>query len=202
MKLEHDGKTPIIAASARIAPSAVICGDVEIGENCSVGFGCVLSAESGPIRIAANCIIMDSAVLRGVRRAPLTLGRNVLVGPRAYLCGCTVARDAFLATGCTVLNGAHVGERAEVRINAIVHIRTRLEQDAVVPLGWVAVGDPAEILPPDAHDRIWAVQKPLDFPGFVFGEGRPQAGESFMGRMMPRYGAALARHRDDRMVEE
>jgi len=38
---------------------------------------------------------------------------------------------------------------AEVRINAIVHIRTVLPENAVVPLGWIAVGDPAQILPPD-----------------------------------------------------
>ena len=39
-----------------------------------------------------------------------------------------------------------------------------LPAGATVPIGWIAVGDPAEILPPDQHERVWAIQKPLDFP--------------------------------------
>ncbi len=131
MILEHEGKRPNIAASVRIAPNAIVCGDVVIGENCSIGFGAVLMAESGAIAIGRNCVIMDTAVLRGVRRNSLTLGNNILVGPRAYLSGCTIEDDVFLATGSTVFNGARIGRRAEVRVNGIVHIRTVVEEDAM-----------------------------------------------------------------------
>src|SRR5271166_5351697 len=148
MLFEHEGRSPQVHPTARVAPNATVCGDVVIGPNCSVGFGAVLVAESGPIRVGANCVIMDTAVLRGVRSASLTLGDNVLVGPRAYLTGCIVEDDAFLATGCTVFNGARIGRGAEVRINGIVHLRTALPPHATVPLGWIAVGDPAHILPP------------------------------------------------------
>ena len=202
MFLEHGGKKPRVGSASRIAPNAVICGDVEIGANCSVGFGCVLSAESGPIRVGANCVIMDTAVLRGVKGAPLAIGDNVLVGPRAYLSGCTIADEVFLATGATVFNGARVGRRAEVRINGIVHIGTVLPENAVVPLNWIAVGDPAAILPPHRHDEIWAIQEKLDFPKVVFNVARPPAGESMMADVMPRYAAALRRwHEADREVE-
>lgn len=187
------GAQPRIAATARVAPNAVVDGDVTIGENCSIGFGAVITAESGPVVIGCNCVIMDTAVLRGVRGNPVTIGDNVLVGPRAYLTGCTVADNAFLATGATVFNGARIGPRAEVRINAIVHIRTVLPADATVPLGWIAVGDPAEILPPEAHDRIWEIQKALDFPHYVFGTSRPPSGGTFMPDVMPRYASFLRR---------
>lgn len=198
MLITHLGRAPQIAHDTRVAPNATICGDVTICPNCSIGFGAVLVAESAPIRIGANCVIMDTAVLRGVRGHPLSLGNNVLVGPRAYLTGCEVGDDAFLATGATVFNGAHVGCRAEVRINGIVHLRTRLEDDAIVPLNWIAVGDPARILPPDAHEAIWAIQEPLDFPGYVFGVERSLPGQTFMPRVMPRYASFLARsHVDD-----
>lgn len=199
MFLEHGGKRPRVGSTSRIAPNAVVCGDVEIGENCSIGFGCVLSAESGPIRIGNNCVIMDTAVLRGARRAPLTIEDNVLVGPRAYLTGCTIEEEAFLATGATVFNGARVGRGAEVRINGIVHIRTNLPENAVVPLNWIAVGDPAAILPPERRDEIWAIQEPLDFPKFVFNVERPPAGETMMADVMPRYAKALRQwHEEDR----
>jgi carbonic anhydrase/acetyltransferase-like protein (isoleucine patch superfamily) len=203
MLIEHAGRSPSIHPSARLAPNAVVCGDVSIGENASIGFGAVLTAESGPISVGRNCVIMDTAVIRGVRNAPVAIGDNVLVGPRAYLTGCTVGDEVFLATGATVFNGARIGARAEVRINGIVHLRTVLPEDAVVPINWIAVGDPARILPPDAHEEIWRVQKPLDFPGFVFGVERPPEGETIMPRVMARYAAFLARsHAGDRPVEE
>ena len=61
-------------------------------------------------------------------------------------------------------------------INGVVHIRTVLLAHATVPIGWVAVGDPVKILPPDQHDAIWAIQKPLDLPKYVHGvEDLPRA---------------------------
>jgi len=201
MILEHSGMGPRIAASARIAPNATICGDVTIGENCAIGFGAVLTAESGPIVLGRNVIVMDTAVLRGVRDAPLVIGANVLVGPRACLTGCTVEDEVFIATGATVFNKAVLKRRAEVRINAIVHLRTVLPEDAVVPLGWIAVGDPARILPPEKHDEIWAIQRALDFPGTVFGAKRPPEGQSLMPDVMARYARALKRwHGEDREI--
>ena len=202
MLIRHEGRSPLVHPTARIAPNATLCGDIVIGPNCSIGFGAVLVAESGPIRIGTHCIVMDTAVLRGVRGAPLTLGDDVLVGPRTYLTGCLIEDDVFLATGSTVFNGARLGRGAEVRINGIVHLRTVLPPGAMVPLGWIAVGDPAQILPPDQHDTIWAVQKPLDFPGYVFGVERPPEDQTIMPGVMPRYaGSLVRRHSGDRLVE-
>jgi carbonic anhydrase/acetyltransferase-like protein (isoleucine patch superfamily) len=198
MILEHDGAAPKIDPSARVAPTAVVCGDVTIGPGSSIGFGAVLTAESGPIAIGANCVVMDTAVLRGTRKHPLTVGDNVLIGPRASLSGCALEDNVFLATGATVFNGARIGARSEVRVNGIVHLKTVLAPDAVVPLGWIAVGDPAEILPPVQHERIWAIQEPLNFPKTVFGVERPPPGGSVMPEVMPRYARALQRHKQDR----
>lgn len=197
MRFKHLGNSPHIHPSTRVAPTAVICGDVTIGPNCSIGFGAVLIAESGAIKIGENCIVMDTAVLRGVRRNPLTIGNNVLIGPRAYLTGCEIGDNVFLATGATIFNGARIGAGSEVRINGIVHIRTILPPNSTVPIGWIAIGNPAEILAPDHHDRIWSIQKPLDFPQYVFGVARPPEGESLMPKVMPRYARFLGRHRDD-----
>jgi carbonic anhydrase/acetyltransferase-like protein (isoleucine patch superfamily) len=193
MQFEHE--------STRIAPNAVVCGDVTVGANCSIGFGAVLTAESGAIVIGESCVVMDTAVLRGVRNNPLRLGNNVLVGPRAYLCGCEIEDNVFLATGATVFNGARIGSGSEVRINGIVHLLTVLQPNSTVPIGWIAVGDPAEVLPPNEHDRIWSIQKPLDFPRFVFGVARPSQGESMMPGVMPRYARFLSRHRKDTAFE-
>jgi carbonic anhydrase/acetyltransferase-like protein (isoleucine patch superfamily) len=200
MLIEHRGARPVLGKDVHVAPNATISGDVEIGEGTAILFGAVLTAEGGPIRIGRNCVIMENAVLRGAPNAPLTLGDNVLVGPRAYLTGCAVGANAFLATGTTVFNQAVIGERAEVRINGVVHLKTRLPADATVPIGWIAVGDPAQILSPDKHEEIWAIQKPLGFPKAVFGVDRPPEGETLMPAIMPRYTRSLRRHRDDRII--
>ncbi len=202
MLIEHQGKRPQVHPSAYVAPTAVLCGDVTVGAECRILFGAVLTAEGGSIRLGERCIVMETAVLRASPRHPLHLGHNILVGPRAYLTGCTVEDDVFLATGATVFNGARIGTRAEVRINGVVHLRSRLPPDQTVPIGWIAVGDPAELLPPDQHDRIWAIQEPLDFPGFVFGLPRPAAGETLMPDLVRRYTRALARHSDDTLIDE
>lgn len=202
MLIEHEGKRPRIHPTARIAPTAVICGDVTIAAETSVGFGAVVTAESGPVTLGASCIIMENAVIRGTRRHSVTIGDHVLVGPHAMLSGCRVDECAFLATGCAIFNGAEIGARAEVRIHGTVHLATRLPADGLVPIGWVAVGDPAEILPPERHDEIWKRQEPLDFPKTVFGLERAPPGSTNMPEMTRRYLGQLQRHRGDRIVDE
>jgi carbonic anhydrase/acetyltransferase-like protein (isoleucine patch superfamily) len=196
MLLEHRGNRPKLHQSAYVAPNATLCGDVSVGENARVMFGATLSAEGGPVEVGANCVVMENAVVRGTGRHPAKIGANCVVGPRVHLVGCRVGDNAFLATGSTVFNGAVVGAGAEVRVNGTVHLRTALPPDAVVPIGWVAVGDPVEILPPGEHERIWELQEPLDFPGTVFGVERGPAG-TMMPEMLRRYTRALGAHRED-----
>ena len=202
MIIEHAGCRPTIDADAYVAPTAVICGDVTIGAGSCIGFGAVLTAEGGPVTVGRYCVVMEYAVIRGTRRHPARLGDHVLVGPHAHLTGCTVEDCAFLATGSAVFNGAAIGARAEVRINGVVHLSTRLPPDALVPIGWIAVGDPAWIMPPERHDEIWSAQKPLNFPKAVFGVDRTPPGESNMPEITRRYARLLRRHRDDRIVDD
>ena len=202
MLLEHRGKRPTIHPSAYVAPTATVSGDVTIGENTRVLFGAVLTADGGPVVIGDECIIMENAVIRGTPKHTTTIGDHVLVGPRAYLTGCEVEDDAFLATGSTVFNGSTIGHGAEVRINGVVHLKTKLPPHTTVPIAWVAVGDPALIAPPEDHDEIWRVQETLNFPMEVFGVERPRPGESKMPEVARRYARALGRHLDDKIIDE
>lgn len=195
MILEHQGRRPTIHETAYVAPTAVVCGDVTIGARTRVLFGAVVTAESGPVTLGEDNVVMEQAVLRGVHRHPLRTGANVLVGPHAHLTGCEVDRGVFIATGATVFNGARVAAGAEVRINATVHVATTLPPDTIVPIGWVAVGDPARLFPPDRHEEIWAVQRTLDFPGRVFGVDRDTPGGT-VPRITEHYGRALATYAD------
>ena len=197
MIITHLGKTPRIAASAYVAPNAVVCGDVAIGENCRIMFGAQVIAEGGSIVLGDECIVMENAVLRSNARHSLSIGNNCLIGPNAHVVGCCIEDQVFIATGAAIFHGAVLGRGSEVRVNAVVHLKTNLPAGATVPIGWVAVGDPATILPPDQHDKIWAIQKPLNFPLTVYGFDRSEAD---MVKITRRVSEALAAHRDDEVV--
>lgn len=192
--VEHRGKSPIVHASAYVAPTAVLCGDVVVGPDARILFGAVLSAEDGRIEVGERCVVMENALLRARAAHPVLLGSDVLVGPHAHVNGAVVGDGSFLATGCALFPGVRLGRGVEVRIHGVVHVNTVLEDGAMVPIGWVAVGDPARILPPGEHDAIWAVQEGLDFPGTVYGLPRDAPARE----RMERQAAWFAAHRDDR----
>lgn len=199
MRFEHLGAQPRIHPDAVIAPTAVISGDVQIGADCQVLHGAVITAEGGAITLGENVIVMENALIRATATNPVHIGDHVLVGPMASISGATVGDEVFLATGTRVFNGARIGDRCEVRINAVVHLRTTLPPETVVPIAWVAVGDPLQVLPPDRHEEIWAAQRELDFPGYVFGLDRETP--DLMVQLTERYGRSLARHAEDERVD-
>lgn len=194
MIVEHRGASPQIDSSAYVAPNAVLCGDVRVGPDARVLFGAVVTAEDGRVEIGARCVVMENALIRSRAAHPVVLGDDVLVGPHAHLNGCVVGEGSFIATGASLFPGVKLGSGVEVRINGVVHVNTSLEDGAVVPIGWIAVGE--EILPPDQHDAIWAVQEGLDFPGTVYGLGRSASARERMEKQAAWFGA----HRDDRVI--
>lgn len=199
MQFEHLGVSPRIHPDAVIAPTAVVSGDVEIGPDCQVLHGAVITSEGGPVTLGAHVIVMENALIRATATNPVHIGDHVLVGPMASVSGATIGDEVFLATGTRIFNGARIGARSEVRINAVVHLRTTLPAESVVPIGWIAVGDPVRTLSPDRHEEIWEAQRELDFPGYVFGLDRETP--DLMVQLTERYGRSLARHADDRRVD-
>lgn len=164
---------PRIDASAHVSPDATVQGNVTIGPGCRIMPGARIIAEGGGrIVLGETVIVLENAVIRATSRHDCTIGSHVLIGPNAHIVGATIEDQVFVATGASVFHGAVLGRGCEVRINAVVHIKTHLPKGSTVPIGWVAVGDPVQILSPDRHDEIWALQKPLDFPGSVYGVDR------------------------------
>jgi carbonic anhydrase/acetyltransferase-like protein (isoleucine patch superfamily) len=181
-------------ASAVIAPNAALVGDVRIGARCVIGYGACLIAEGQPITLGEQVIVRDNAVIRSTAKYPVQAGNAVLIGPHTALFGCTIEDEVFLATGTRVFHLAVVRKRAEVRVNAVVHLKTVVPEGATVPIGWIAVGDPAPILSPDQHDAIWAIRKPLDFPATAYGLNRGPDGSVDMHELTRRLSESARRH--------
>jgi gamma-carbonic anhydrase len=199
MLIEHQGRRPQLAPTAYVAPNAVVCGDVDVGEDCRILFGAVVTAEGGRVELGEQVIVMEQAVVRGREGHPTRIGRHTLIGPHAHVNGAVLGEAVFLATGASVFPGARIGGGAEVRINGVVQVNSVLAAAAVVPIGWVAVGDPAQILPPDRHEAIWQVQRELDFVGTVYGVDSAPPAEQ-MAEITRGYAELFGRHHHDRLL--
>jgi carbonic anhydrase/acetyltransferase-like protein (isoleucine patch superfamily) len=196
MIIAHAGIEPRIDPAAWVAPDATVCGDVEIAAGARVMHGARIVGEAGgAIRIGRNVIVMENAAVRAGPRHSCSIADHCLIGPHAHVTGCTIEEQVFIATGASVFHGAHVGKGSEVRVNGIVHLKTRLAPGSSVPIGWIAVGDPAQILSPDQHDEIWKIQKPLNFPLTVYGFERDTP--DLMMAITQRLSEALGAHRND-----
>ncbi|WP_433361327.1 gamma carbonic anhydrase family protein [Actinoplanes sp. CA-142083] len=179
----------MVPASAYVAPSAVLCGRVILGERARILHNAVLTAEDGEVCLGEDVVVMEHALVRGRRDHPAMIGDAVLIGPHAHVNGATLQDEVFVATGASLFPGSVAGAGAELRINSVLHINSTLPPGTVVPIAWIAAGDPAELFAPSQHDELWAVQEGLDFPGTVYGVARGTPMREIMARQARHYGA-------------
>jgi len=189
-----------VAPDAWIAPTAVLSGQVRVGSGSCVLHGAVLTDDGGPVEAGANCVIMEHAVVRGTPRHPVRIGDHVLAGPHCYLTGCTIGDEVFIATGAMIFNGAQLGRASSVAIGAAVHIGCVVPPQTRIPIGWVAVGDPARLYPPGEADSIRAgLEEAGGFLPIVFGTDRAAPRPEQMRTALRRYARYLARtHQADK----
>jgi len=197
MLIEHRGASPRIDPSAYVAPTAVVSGDVTIGAEARILHGAVVTAEDGTVTIGARVVVMEHALVRGRAKHHVSIGDDVLIGPHAHVNGATIGDEVFIATGASLFPGSTVETGSELRINSVLQVNSRIGSGESLPIGWVAVGDPAQMFPPERHDEIWAIQRELDFGGTVYGV----AEGSGMRDIMSRQAEFFAAHRDDRVIE-
>ena len=207
MFLEHQGKRPHIHPTAYIAPTAVISGDVEIGEESRILHGAIITSEGAPVSIGRYCVVMEHAVIRGAggkaRSFPASIGDYTLIGPHAYVVGCTIEELCFIATGTMIFNRAHLKRGSEVTLGGIVHIGTTLEEGQVVPLQHVAIGTPARIFPLNETEAMMEALRQQGFGPMVFGikrDGKSPA--EIQEESARKYVQALAMHRGDILLDD
>jgi carbonic anhydrase/acetyltransferase-like protein (isoleucine patch superfamily) len=118
--VEVNGLTPTIGEDVWLAPTAVLIGDVRLGDRANVWFGAVLRADYAHIEIGAGCSVQDNSVIHCAEDLPTIVGEDVLIGHGALLEGCVVEAHALIGMGAIVLQRAHVGARAMVAAGAVV----------------------------------------------------------------------------------
>ena len=89
---ELDGVAPTIGEDVFLAPTAVLVGDVRVGDRANIWFGTVLRGDVSYIEIGAECSIQDNAVIHCADELPTMIGADVIVGHGALLEGCMIER--------------------------------------------------------------------------------------------------------------
>lgn len=119
--LPWNGVWPRIAGGVFLAPGAVVIGDVEIGADSSIWFGCVLRGDVNTIRIGARSNVQDGTIVHVASDGSGTIiGDDVTIGHRVILHACTVESASLVGMGATVLDDAVVERGSMVAAGAVV----------------------------------------------------------------------------------
>ncbi len=133
------GISPRISEKAFIAPGASIIGDVEIGEDSGIWFGCVVRGDVNYIRIGIRTNIQDGTVIHVTRKTgPTVIGSNITIGHSALLHACTLEDGCFIGMRATLMDGVIVESGAQVAAGALVTPNKR------IPKGQLWAGSPAK----------------------------------------------------------
>ena len=146
-----EGHEPRVSATAWIAPTATLVGDVRVEDDVSVWYGAVLRADFGPIIVRCGANIQDGSVLHGGADPVTEIGEGATVGHLCVVHGAVVGAEALIGNGATVLDGAIVGSHALVAAGATV------PPGMQIPDGMLAAGVPARVLgelPPGAKQWV------------------------------------------------
>ena len=149
------GIVPKVGQDVLIDPSAVVIGDVEIGDRASIWPGVVIRGDVNSIVIGEETNIQDGAILHVTHRSttnpegfPLKIGRGVTVGHKAVLHGCTIGDLCLIGIGAIVMDGAVVEDQVMVGAGALVPPGKRLES------GHLYVGSPARMARPLKPEEV------------------------------------------------
>lgn len=137
--VELGGVVPTIGEDVFLAPTAVLVGDVRVGDRANIWFGTVLRGDVSHIEIGTGCSIQDTAVIHCASDLPTVIGENVVVGHGAMLEGCVIEDGALIGMGAIVLQHATVRAGAMVAAGAVVSERME------IPPNVLAAGVPATV---------------------------------------------------------
>ncbi len=133
------GKEPQIHESAYIAPTAVIIGDVTIGEGSNIWFGAVLRGDWGAIAIGKNSSIQENVTIHIEMGKSVTIGDNCIIGHHSMIHGPTeISNGCLIGVGAKVLHNSKLGEGCIVGAGAVL-----LNKE--IPPRSLVVGIPADI---------------------------------------------------------
>jgi carbonic anhydrase/acetyltransferase-like protein (isoleucine patch superfamily) len=142
------GFTPVIGEDVYLADNAVIIGDVQIGDGCSIWFGTILRGDVNSIRIGSGVNIQDGSVLHTLyEKSVIEIGDDVSIGHNVTIHGAKIDHGALIGMGAVVLDHAVIGEGAIIAAGSVVLSSTIVEPGSIyagVPAKFVKKVDPGQ----------------------------------------------------------
>jgi carbonic anhydrase/acetyltransferase-like protein (isoleucine patch superfamily) len=136
---EIKGVKPEWGENCFIAPNATICGDVLMGDDCSVWFNAVLRGDVNSIRMGNKVNVQDGAVIHCTyQKSKSLIGNNVSIGHNAIVHGCVIEDNVLVGMGAIIMDHAQIGTNSIIAAGAVV-----LENTIVEP-GSIYAGVPAK----------------------------------------------------------
>lgn len=132
-------KEPVLGRDVYLASTAVVLGDVTLGDHSSVWYGAVLRGDINRIVVGHHSNVQDNAVLHLADDLPCVVGNWVTIGHSAVVHACTIGDECLIGIGATVLDGAVIGEQSLVGAGAVVTPGT------VIPPGSMVLGAPSKV---------------------------------------------------------
>lgn len=120
MEISLEENSPEIDASAWIAPTATVIGNVSIGAGTSIWYGTVLRADMDRMEIGEGSNVQDNCVFHVDADVPLSLGSGVSVGHGAIVHGATVGDNSLIGMGAILLNRSVIGKESLVAAGTLV----------------------------------------------------------------------------------
>ena len=132
--------TPNIHPQSWIAPNSTVIGQVQLERNVSIWWNCTLRGDTDLLFVGENTNIQDGSVLHTDPGLQLIIGRDVTIGHRVILHGCTVGEGCLIGMGSTLLNRAVIGKHCLIGANALI------PEGKVIPDRSLVVGAPGRIV--------------------------------------------------------
>lgn len=123
-----------------VAESADVIGNVRLENNASVWFNAVIRGDNDLITVGENSNVQDCSVLHTDPNYPLTIGKNVTIGHKVMLHGCTIGDNSLVGINAVVLNGAKIGKNCLIGANSLV------TEGKEIPDGSLVMGSPAKVV--------------------------------------------------------
>jgi carbonic anhydrase/acetyltransferase-like protein (isoleucine patch superfamily) len=126
------GHSPQFGEDCFLAETAVVIGDVIMGNQCSVWYNAVVRGDVHFIRIGNKVNIQDGAIIHCTfETAPTTIGNNVSIAHNAIVHGCTIDDNVLVGMGAIIMDNARVGSNSIIAAGSVVLENTVIEPGSV-----------------------------------------------------------------------
>jgi carbonic anhydrase/acetyltransferase-like protein (isoleucine patch superfamily) len=145
-----------VKGGAFVATNAIVTGDVTLGADAGIWFGCVVRGDDAPLTIGARTNVQDLTVVHADTGTPNVIGSDVTIGHRAVLHGARVGDRCLIGMGAILLGGSVIGDESLVAAGAVV------KEGAQIPPRSLVAGVPAKVLRQLTDEEVRSIAASAD----------------------------------------